>query len=111
MILPIPKNTLARIATTPYDISYYEPMHQWEIKKKFAIVPHVLWEYEDSTSVIHSMVPDDYRVFIRTNKVVWLDYYYEMKAYTRSNINPVRGRLNKKCFFAVDEYYYMQKLL
>ena len=111
MILNIPKNTLARIATTPYDISYYEPMHEWKIIKRFAKIPHVLWEYEDSTSVIHSMIQDDYRVFIRTNRIVWLDYYYEITAYTRNTINPIRGRTNKKCYFAVDEYYYLQKLL
>lgn len=112
MILPIPKISTTRIPTTPYNISYYEPMHNWEIKKKYAILPQILWEYEDSTGVIHSMIPDDYRVFIHTNNIIWLDYYYEIVAYTRNSINPTRNRTkNTKKTFAVDEYYYLQKLL
>lgn len=101
-----------RVATTPYDISYYEPMHTWKIVKKFAYVPLTLWEFEDSASVIHSMIPDDYRIFIKTDKVIWLDHYYEIEAYTRRSINPThKGERNRKRHFAVDEYYYLQKLL
>lgn len=101
-----------RITTTAYDISYFEPMHKWDIVKKYAYIPKTLWEYEDGTSVMHSMVPDDYRVFIRTDKVVWLDYYYEIQAYDRKSINPIRDRnRNTKRYFAVEEYYYLQKLL
>lgn len=87
-------------------------MHQWKIKKKFAYVPKILWEFDDGSSVIHSMVPDHYRIFIRTNTIVWLDYYYEIQAYDRKSINPIRDRSkNTKRYFAIDEYYYLQKLL
>ena len=68
MILPTLLPKIDRVPTTPYDISYYEPMHEWKITKKYAYVPQSLWEYEDSSSVIHSMVPDDYRLFIKTEK-------------------------------------------
>lgn len=101
-----------RIATTPYAISYYEPMHEYKVIKKYAYYPKSLWEFEDGTSVIHSMIPDDYRVFIKTNVMVWLDYYYEIQAYDRKSINPIRDRSkNTKRTYAVDQYYYLQKLL
>ena len=111
MILPTLIPNSVRIPTTPYDISYYEPMHKWEIKKKFAFVPQTLWEYEDGTSVVHSMAPDDYRVFIKTESVVWLEYYYEIEAYTRNTITPINRTKNTKRRFAIEEYYYLQKLL
>jgi hypothetical protein len=57
------------------------------------------------------MVPDDYRVFIKTKSVVWLEYYYEIEAYTRNTINPINRTKNTKRRFAIEEYYYMQKLL
>ncbi|MDA8883007.1 hypothetical protein N9I00_01255 [bacterium] len=112
MILSIPKTSTSRIPTTPYAISYYEPMHKWEIKKRYALIPQIVWEFEDSKSVVHSMIPDDYRVFVSTNNIIWLDYYYEIVAYTRNTINPTRNRnKNIRRTFAVDEYYYLQKLL
>ena len=111
MIFPTLIPERVRIPTTPYDISYYEPMHEWKITKKYAFIPQSLWEYEDSSSVIHSMVPDDYRVFIKTDNIVWLEYYYEIEAYTRNNINPVNRNRNTKRRFAIEEYYYLQKLL
>lgn len=113
MILPTLVPYQLRVATTPYDISYYEPMHKWKIVKKFAYVPKLLWEFEDSSSVIHSMIPDDYRIFIKTDKVVWLEEYYEIEAYTRRTLDPShrRGERNRKRYFAVDEYYFLQKLL
>ena len=112
MILSVPIISTTRISTTPYAISYYEPMHKREIKKRYALLPQIIWEFEDSKSVIHSMIPDDYRVFVRTNNIVWLDYYYEIVAYTRNTINPTINRnKNIRRTFAVDEYYYLQKLL
>jgi len=112
MILSVPIISTTRISTTPYAISYYEPMHKWEIKKRYALLPQIIWEFEDSKSVIHSMIPDDYRVFVRTNNIVWLDYYYEIVAYTRNTINSTINRnKNIRRTFAVDEYYYLQKLL
>jgi len=111
MILPTLLSKIDRVPTTPYDISYYEPMHEWKITKKYAFLPQSLWEYEDSSSVIHSMVPDDYRLFIKTENVVWLEHYYEIEAYTRNSINPIHRNKNTRRRFAVEEYYYLQKLL
>lgn len=112
MIFPTLVPYQVRVAATPYDISYYEPMHKWKIVKKFAYAPKSLWEFEDGSSVIHSMIPDDYRIFIKTDKVVWLEHYYEIEAYNRRSINRLnRGNQNKKRYFAVDEYYFLQKLL
>ena len=111
MILPTLLPRTIRLPTTPYDISYYEPMHEWKITKKYAYVPQSLWAYEDSSSVIHSMVPDDYRLFIKTENIVWLEYYYEIEANARNSINLSDRNKNTKRRFAVEEYYYLQKLL
>lgn len=108
MIFNMPART-QQYATTPYNIVYYEPMHTWKVVRKYAYTPKYIWEYEDKSSVIHSMIPDDYRLFIRSNDVVWLDYYYQIEGWTRNSSKV--GSDNKKMYFAVEEYWYLKKLL
>jgi hypothetical protein len=95
----------------PYLIQHYEPMHKWKINKKFAYIPKIVWEYEDNSSVINSMVPDDYRVFIRTTTVVWLEEYYEIQGYERNLNYLIKSGPVKPVKFTIEKNYYMMKLL
>jgi hypothetical protein len=51
------------------------------------------------------MTPDDYRNFIGTDKVIWLEKYVEIKAYGRyeARLSPP----NKQESYAVDPYFVM----
>lgn len=109
--LPIPSLSTYKRPMIPYVIQHYEPMHKWEIKKKFAYIPKIVWEYEDSSSVISSMIPDDYRVFIRTTTIVWLEEYYEIQGYERNLNYLIKGGPVKPTKFTIEKNYYMMKLL
>ena len=98
-------------ACVPYPVTYYEPMHKWEEKKKFAWFPHRLYEYEERKSPVAKslMVPDDYRLFVGTKKIIWLEEYIEIKAYPRmeTNLKPP----NRYYLYAVDEYHQLTHLM
>lgn len=88
----------------PYEFTSYEPMHEWEQKVRFAILPKRLWEYEERSSIsMHPMIPDTYRMFTGMSKCIWLERYVEVAAYPRADS---KIPLHKKTYrFAVDPYF------
>lgn len=90
----------------PYPLQWLEPNYAYEKRKRFAWFPRRLFEYEDRKSInMGGMTPDDYRMFIGTEKIIWLESYIEFRAYGRSETRmppPHKSRT-----YAVDPYFVM----
>ena len=90
----------------PYPLQWLEPNYTYKTRTRFALFPRRLFEYEDRKTInMGGMAPDDYRNFIGTDKVVWLEKYVEIKAYGRyeARLSPP----NKQESYAVDPYFVM----
>lgn len=94
----------------PYPTAYLEGMHKWKSRKRFAWMPRRLYEYEERKSIMFGgIVPDEYRLFWKTKKVMWLEEYVEFETYYRFQANkpgPYPAR-----HLAVDPYFIMVSAL
>lgn len=90
----------------PYPMAYLEGMHQWHTCKRFAWLPRRLYEYEERSSVFLSgIVPDEYRWFWKTKKLIWLEEYVEIEVCLRSDIRMPPPYTIRR--LAVDPYFLM----
>jgi hypothetical protein len=94
----------------PYPLPYFEPMHAWNSKKRFALLPRRLYEYEERSSILMvGVAPDEYRWFWKTSKVIWFEEYIEIETYDR---NPhLTTSPNKPKKVAVDSYFVLLSLI
>ena len=94
----------------PYPLQWLEPNYTYEKRERFAWFPRRLFEYDDRKTInMGGMTPDDYRMFIGTDRVIWLEKYIEFRAYGRSEARMPPP--NKSTYYAVDPYFVFITLL
>ena len=93
-----------KVPCVPYPTAYLEGMHKWKSRKRFAWLPRRLYEYEERSSIMYGgVVPDEYRLFWKTKKIIWLDAYVEIETYFRHQASKPGPYPVQK--FAVDPYF------